>query len=134
MPNRDFFTANDLINSFLGYTYNKTDVNYPPVNIYALDEKSKDIFVDVAVAGFSKEEISVTCDDNKLVIKGTHSDNSRMKRNVTFVKKGISSKDFTLSWEVSPKYEVVDAELTDGILTVKLSYINQASIKTIDIK
>ena len=134
MTKRDYFTTTDLLNKYLGFTnYSREESNYPPVNIYAIDEASKDIYIDVAVAGFTKEEIDVLCEDNNLTIKGKHTEDSKMKRDLIYTKRSISSKDFSLSWVVSPKYEVSSASLENGILTVKLSYSNKDSIKRVSI-
>lgn len=140
MNKRESYNTTDLLNTFLGYSdysnyfrSNNNNNNYPPHNIYLEDEKSKDIFIDVAVSGFTKDEISVVCEEDVLTISGSHSDSSPMKRELIFTKRGISSKDFTLAWTVSPKYEVKKATMDNGILTVKLSYLNKDSIKKIEV-
>lgn len=133
-----YTTTTDLLNTFLGFSdysgYTKAANNYPPFNIYSDSEDSKDIFIDVAVAGFSKKEINVTCEDDTLIISGSHDQDSPMKRDLYYTKRGISSKDFSLSWTVSPKYEVCSASMDNGILTVKLSYLNKDSIRRLDIQ
>jgi molecular chaperone IbpA len=89
--------------------------SYPPYDI--VDRKDDITVVSVAVAGFVKSDLSITIDDNVLRIEGTK---ERKKAEGEVVYSGIASRDFTLTFAIAEYYEVKDATLADGMLTVTL--------------
>lgn len=91
---------------------------YPPYNI--LEET-----VEVAVAGFRKDELSVESSDGKLYISGTKKD----RETRVFSHKGISEKDFSLVFKLGKYYVVSGSTLVDGILTVKMTKVVPDELK-----
>lgn len=88
---------------------------YPPYNVVKL---SDDFFViELAVAGFSKEDITVTTKDHILTISG---DRELRRDPSEYVHHGISTRKFTKSLRISEYTDVVGADLVDGILSVNL--------------
>lgn len=90
--------------------------NYPPHSILKTSEK--DYLIELAVAGFKEEELSISVEERTLTIKGQHEDRGR-----EYLHKGISNKKFTKKFRLSEYVEVVGAGLQDGILAVKLQVI-----------
>lgn len=85
---------------------------YPPYNIF----KSKDNYVlEIAVAGFAKEDIKITVQELTLTVEG-----SSLPSVDQYVHKGIATRDFKQDF-VLAEYVVVDgAELKDGMLRILL--------------
>jgi molecular chaperone IbpA len=87
--------------------------NYPPHNIVRIDEEHFNI--EMALAGFSKDDVEVELKDGTLTISGSKSEDER-----DYAYKGISSRKFSKSFRLA-EYVVADgADLVDGILVVNL--------------
>jgi len=87
--------------------------NYPPHNIVRIDEEHFNI--EMALAGFSKDDVEVELKDGTLTISGSKSEDER-----DYAYKGISSRKFSRSFRLA-EYVVADgADLVDGILVVNL--------------
>lgn len=93
---------------------------YPPYDIVKIDDDTYEI--DIALAGFSKEDINVTVDNGSLIIKGDKQSNTN-DESTTTVYKGISSRKFTRIFALGEYMEVTSAELQDGLLIVKIERI-----------
>lgn len=88
--------------------------SFPPYNL--IKKSENEYIIELAVAGYSKENISITLSSGTLEISGT-SDRS----DVEYLYKGISSKSFTRTFTVVDTIEVVDAAYSkDGVLTITL--------------
>jgi molecular chaperone IbpA len=88
--------------------------SYPPHNVI---KKSDTVsIVELAVAGFSKDEISVTTDQNILTVKGAKDDADE----IDYVWKGISTRSFERQFRLGDYVEVVEAKVVDGILSIEL--------------
>ena len=90
--------------------------NYPPYNIRKTGENTYSI--EVAVAGFAKQDIEITLEDNKLIITGNSSDD-----NDNFLFKGIANRAFTRTFALDDKIEIQDAALVNGMLKIALERI-----------
>ena len=87
--------------------------NYPPHNIVRIDEEHFNI--EMALAGFSKDDVEVELKDGTLTISGSKSEDER-----DYAYKGISSRKFSRSFRLA-EYVVADgADLVDGVLVVNL--------------
>ena len=87
--------------------------NYPPHNIVRIDGEHFNI--EMALAGFSKDDVEVELKDGTLTISGSKTEDER-----DYAHKGISSRKFSKSFKIA-KYVVTDgADLVDGILVVNL--------------
>ena len=85
--------------------------NYPPHNIVRIDEEK--FLIELAVAGFKDEDISVEVKDGILKISG---EMGKDERDCAF--KGISSRKFEKSFRLSEFVVIDGADLKDGILVV----------------
>lgn len=93
----------------------KNIVNYPPYNIRKTGDNKYQI--ELAVAGFGKQDIEVELADNKLVIKGNTKADTKED---TFLVKGIGMRPFTRTFAVDDHIEVQSAELINGMLKIML--------------
>ena len=87
---------------------------YPPYNVVRIDDDK--IAMEFAVAGFKKDEISITAEKNVLSIKAEKPDADDKK----YLHKGIAARRFTRSFSLPEYYEVDSAEFEDGILYIHL--------------
>ena len=93
-------------------------VTFPPHNILKLDDNR--YIVELAVAGFSKDEIDITVDDGNLVIKG---EKEEKDTGIQYLHKGIGTRSFTKTLRIADTVEVKGAEFKDGILKIGLENI-----------
>ncbi len=91
----------------------KGNTTYPPHNVIKDGEDSYGI--ELAVAGFSRDQISIETQDRLLKITG---EAQKDEREYTY--KGISTRSFTRQFTLAEYVEVTDATLQDGILSVSL--------------
>ena len=103
---------------------NSTQTNYPPYNVVKHDDDHFEI--EVAVAGFDKEDVSIQVDHNLLTIKGQRQKDEDTSK---YVYRGLAARDFERSFTLADYMEVGDAELTNGILRVKLTRIVPEALK-----
>lgn len=92
--------------------------NYPPYNIKKVAENKYTI--ELAVAGFAKQDIELEFVDNKLIVTGKASDDSD---NDTFLWKGIANRAFTRTFVLDDQVEIQNAEMLNGMLKIFLERI-----------
>ena len=92
--------------------------NFPPHNIIKLDDNK--YAVELAVAGFSKDEIDIQVQENTLTIKGEKIEGTP---NLEYLHRGIGTRSFTKSITIADTIEVKGAEYKDGILRIGLENI-----------
>jgi molecular chaperone IbpA len=88
--------------------------SYPPYDLIKLDEDAYRL--SLAIAGFTKEDISVSVDNGTLVIKGEIVEVA----DAEVVHKGIANRKFVRSFALGEYMEVSNAELKDGLLTINI--------------
>ncbi|WP_375287400.1 Hsp20 family protein [Sphingomonas sp.] len=89
--------------------------NYPPFNLERLAEDRYRITI--AVAGFSRDEIEITAQQNLLLVAGKKSES---QDNNQFLHLGIANRSFERRFELADFVFVEDARLNDGLLVVDL--------------
>jgi molecular chaperone IbpA len=90
--------------------------NYPPHNVI---KHTDDRFtIEVAVAGFGESELDVSLDNNALIISGSKVREEML--NYEYLHRGLSSRDFTQTFQLAEHVEVIHAEVKNGILSVYL--------------
>ena len=101
---------------------------YPPYNI---EETDSGLSITLAVAGFAKDEISVTVEDNQLVIRGKQAE----ANGKTFLHRGIAARQFLRSFVLADGIEVTAAALENGLLKIDLARpAVQPSVRVVEIK
>jgi molecular chaperone IbpA len=91
---------------------------FPPHNIIRLNENQ--YMVELAVAGFQKDEIDITITDGVMKIVGQKEEK---ESNAVYLHHGIAARSFTKTITVADTVEVRGAEFKDGILRIALENI-----------
>ena len=108
--------------------FNVPTVNYPPYNI--VKTGANEYNVEVALAGFSRDDVSVEFAEGILTIKSKDRKESEKKdEDGDIIHKGISKRYFSKSFTVADDVEIKGAELKDGLLTVSMERIVPESKK-----
>jgi len=104
--------------------------NYPPFNI---EQRGEDAYrITLAVAGFSEKDLTITVEEQQLVIRGRREgdDDERV-----FLHRGIASRPFQRSFVLADHMEVAGATLRNGLLHVDLVRREpEREVRTIEIK
>ena len=119
-------------NMFDGDVMTIPQVNYPPYNIVRTGDNTYDI--ELALAGFSKDDINVEYENNVLTVKSIKKAEEKDEQSNGVIHRGISKRMFTKSFTVADDVEVKGAELKDGLLRVSLERIIPESKKPRTIK
>jgi len=98
--------------------YANSTTNYPPYNVLKHDEDHFEI--EVAVAGFDKADISVEVDQDQLVVKGSR---EKEEDATKYLHRGLAARNFERVFTLADHIEVGEAEITNGILRIKLTRI-----------
>ena len=96
----------------------KTVDKFPPHNIVKLNDTQ--YIVELAIAGFTKNDIDITVEDGSLVIRGTKAEEDDK---VEYLYRGIGTRAFTKTIKLADTVQVTGAEFSDGILRVGLQNI-----------
>jgi HSP20 family molecular chaperone IbpA len=101
---------------------------YPPYNIEriisangasvdgARAERTDRLRITLAVAGFRRDQLEITLEDNQLVIRGRQEDDKARE----FLHRGIAARQFSRSFVLADGIEVKSADLSDGLLCIDL--------------
>lgn len=88
--------------------------SYPPYDVLKLDEDT--YLVSLAVAGFTKENITLSVDDGTLVVSGEIVEVT----DAEILHKGIAARKFTRSFALGEYMEVSGASIKDGMLNINI--------------
>jgi len=95
----------------------KPQTGFPPYDIIKHSEEK--FVIKMAVAGYTKDQISVTLDAGKLIVTGKIKPDES-KTDAEFLYKGIAERDFTRTFTIADTVEVDKVSLSDGMLYVSL--------------
>ena len=95
--------------------------NYPPYNICKLN--NKDHKIEVALAGYSKDDIEIELKDNTLTVRNKTKEKVVSDERNGVIHKGISTRQFERSFTISEDIKVKNAELKNGLLNIDLERI-----------
>ena len=109
------------VERMLEATTEKTNHSFPPHNIVKVDDYH--YVVELAVAGYSKDEIDITVDDGHLIVKGNKDEKNAELADITYLHKGIGLRAFTKTLKIADTVEVHGAEYKDGILRIGLENV-----------
>lgn len=117
-PNTSLFPQDVFsvgFNEFFKELGSPTKNNYPPFNIIRTGENA--YLVEVAVAGFSEDDLEITLHNGLLKIVGE----STEKHNTSdYIHKGMARRGFTRTFRVNKGVEVQDAQIYNGVLQVRM--------------
>lgn len=97
---------------------------YPPYNIESVGEDAYRI--ELAVAGFSPEELSIEARENVLTVSGRKAANDDAKR---FLHRGLAARSFERRFQLADYVVVTSAALANGLLSVELKRELPESLK-----
>src|SRR5436305_3951908 len=92
---------------------------YPPYNIERLAsdrDNPERLRITLAVAGFTREELDVSIEENQLVIRGRQCDD----KSRIYLHRGIAARQFQRTFLLADGMEVMGADLRNGLLSVDL--------------
>ena len=112
---RNSIGMDDYLNRFWEDT---STSNYPPYNLIQVNNHESKL--EVALAGFKKDELKVYTEFGKLYVKGSKEES---KVDGEFVYKGLAQRSFERVWTVSDDTKVGSVKFEDGLLTVELNKI-----------
>jgi len=102
----------DLLESGSGLL--NTENSYPP---FDLERQGKDRYrITLAVAGFGRDEIDVTVQQNLLVVTGR----KREEQERDYIHRGIAARAFERRFGLADHVQVKGAEMKDGLLSIDL--------------
>ncbi|CAM4109885.1 MULTISPECIES: Hsp20 family protein [Shewanella] len=94
---------------------NKGNTGYPPYNIELLSENRYRITM--AVAGFAMNELDITSEGDKLVVKGTKAEQESERK---YLYQGIAERGFERTFQLADYVTVIGADLENGLLNIDL--------------
>ena len=107
----------DQFENMLGNGGLSMQSNYPPYNIRRTGQDKYSI--EVALAGFSKNDVEVEFEDNLLTVRTKQVEMSDNKNDDgEIIHKGISQRHFARSFTIADDVKVNGAQLKDGLLTI----------------
>ena len=93
---------------------------YPPYNIERLPRDERDperLRITLAVAGFTRDQLDVTTEENQLVIRGRQQDDKTRE----YLHRGIAARQFQRTFVLADGIEVKGADLKNGLLSIDLA-------------
>ena len=112
---RNSIGMDDYLNRFWD---EPTNSNYPPYNLIQVNNVESRL--EIALAGFKKDEVSVYTEFGKLSVQGKKEES---KNDGEFVHKGLAQRSFTRHWTLADDTEVRSVSFEDGLLVVELGKI-----------
>ena len=100
------------------FNLHETSSNYPPYNLVQVSNVESRL--ELALAGFKKEEVHVYTEYGKLFVEGQKADTESDR---TFIHKGVASRSFKRAWTLSDDTEVSNVTFEDGLLRIELKKV-----------
>jgi len=101
--------------------------NYPPYNLIQISDTESQL--ELALAGFKKDEVNVYTQDGKLFVEGQKED---VESERTYVHRGMAQRSFTRSWTLADETEIRSVTFEDGLLNIEFGKIVPDSHKRKD--
>ncbi|NVJ68834.1 MAG: Hsp20 family protein [Alphaproteobacteria bacterium] len=128
--NSPFLLGFDQLEEILDNVSKNAGEGYPPYNIEHIADNA--IRITLAVAGFSKDDLSITLESNQLIIRGKQTDDGADK---AFLHRGIAARQFVRKFVLADGMEVENATMEHGLLHIDLVRpTQQETVRKIDIK
>ena len=120
----------DLFYRLHSYGMGSVNESYPPYNI--VEESNVKWRIEVALAGWAREEIEVSTESNVLLVRSVA---SKAKGEEEYMHRGISTRTFARGFNLSDDVEVGDVKFNNGLLTIELKRIipDHQKLKVYDI-
>tara|TARA_A200000159_G_scaffold960_1_gene1007 strand:+ start:13794 stop:14225 length:432 start_codon:yes stop_codon:yes gene_type:complete len=105
----------DYFNQFFNFD---STTNYPPYNLVQIN--NVDSRLEIALAGFSKDEVNVYTEYGRIVVEGKK---EKTEEESEYLHRGLAQRSFQRAWALSEDITVKDVNFADGLLTIKLGKI-----------
>ncbi len=123
------FDISPLLRSSIGYEnlnrlvdlagrVDGSETAYPPYNIEKLGDGAYRIAM--AVAGFGRQSLDLTVQENTLIVTGTTSSDAETSENRVFLHRGIANRAFERRFQLADTIKVTGASYADGLLNIDL--------------
>ena len=91
---------------------------YPPYNIerVATNGQSNGLRITLAVAGFARDDLQISAEDNQLIIRGRQAEEAER----VYLHRGIAARQFQRSFVLAEGIEISGASLDNGLLHIDL--------------
>jgi HSP20 family molecular chaperone IbpA len=98
---------------------------YPPYNIERIGRSDANggeagngdqLRITLAVAGFKRDQLDISLEDNQLIIRGRQEDDKSRE----YIHRGIAARQFSRTFVLAEGIEVKSADLNDGLLGIDL--------------
>lgn len=123
--NKALLGFDQLFDNFESRFGNQINNSYPPYNIMKHNEDSYEL--EIAVTGFTPEEVTVEIDQNQLIVKG---ERKREEETETqYIHRGLATRDFTRTWTLAEHMEVGEGRIKNGVLTIALKRVVPEALK-----
>lgn len=103
----------DLVHREFPYTM---ETSFPKDNII---KKDNEVVIELALAGYNKENISIERNGNRLTVTASKEDKEQ-EENVNYIRRHIATRAFTKHYTVATEYREIDAKFENGILSIHL--------------
>lgn len=104
----------DRVPLLLTHAMERVESGYPPYNIEKCGENEYRIVL--AVAGFTREDIEIVCEQNLLTVRGRIAEKPARE----YLHRGIASRSFERVFDLADYIEVTGAMMDDGLLMIEL--------------
>lgn len=111
--NDPFFIGFDRLTNRISSSFNNQQNPFPPYNVRKFDDNT--FVIELALAGFSKNDLTITESGGVLTIEG-----SKHESDEEYLHKGIAGRKFMRNFTLGEYISVSSADLTDGMLYVVL--------------
>ena len=119
-----------MFDELMRATAQQSNTNYPPYNVIKFGEN--DYIIEMAVAGFKREEINIELENDVLTIRGAKRDQKADTPHYLY--HGLSARGFQRQFTLHSDLIVKDAQLEDGILKVLILHVVPENKKPKQIK
>jgi HSP20 family molecular chaperone IbpA len=116
----DKITRNSIgMDEYLDRLFNfESNSNYPPYNLVQVSNVESRL--ELALAGFKKEEVHVYTEYGKLFVEGQKEDKSSESN---YIHRGVAQRSFQRAWTIADDTEVKEVKFEDGLLSIELKKI-----------
>jgi HSP20 family molecular chaperone IbpA len=114
-----FLLGFDEVERALSRVAKAASEGYPPYNIERLQrdgDEPERLRITLAVAGFTRDDLEITLEENQLVIRGRQAD----EKDRQFLHRGIAARQFQRAFLLADGLEVLGADLANGLLSIDL--------------
>jgi HSP20 family molecular chaperone IbpA len=114
-----FLLGFDEIERALDRVSKAANDGYPPYNIERIerDDPNGDVIrITLAVAGFTRDQLDVSVEENQLLIRGRQVDDKARQ----YLHRGIAARQFQRTFVLAEGIEILGADLRDGLLSIDL--------------